>query len=442
MTQETRLGMFVLLGIGALVISILLLGNFQLQRTYKLHILFSDIAGLPNKAKVKIAGVEVGAVKDITLDGNQAKVTVWIRQGVAIHRDTRASVVATGIIGSKYLELTIGTPAEALLRDGDTVVGLDPVSIEKIISNVMKQVDSLAESLQGNGRRSVGENLSVTMENLRLISTSLRESLVDHEDRVGRIVKNIDQFTADVADITADNKADIRAAIRDVRSISERLNTMIAKVEQGQGTIGKLINDPEMGDNLKTAVQETKETVHQANKALRRLSQIETYWEYRLRQDAKQDVFRSDVGLKIVPRPGKFYYVGGTNLGSGDTNPSDPEEKNTIDLLLGREFGPVAIYGGAMRSCSGVGVKVKPLWKWDPWRRLEMTAEAYHFSRRTPVRRPKVNAGAKVAITKWGYLGAQFEDLYADTSLNTYLNLSFKDEDIGYMLGLIGLAKP
>ncbi|MEI8217465.1 MAG: MlaD family protein, partial [Elusimicrobiota bacterium] len=267
MTKETKLGIFVFAGIFCFILTIMVLGDFQFQRRYTLNILFHDIAGLPAKAKVKIAGVEVGSVKTIALDGNKAKVTVWLNRGIELHADTRASIVATGIIGSKYLELTMGSPSEKVLQKGDTITGLDPVSFDKLIADTMEQIASLVSSFKGTSGRSAGQNIADTLDNLRQISGTLKRAIADQETKVVDIVDNVNKFTGDLAEITADNKDDIRAAMKEIRSVAGKMDSILSRIDKGEGTIGKLVSDKEMGDNLKETFVELRETTHQAKQA-------------------------------------------------------------------------------------------------------------------------------------------------------------------------------
>ncbi len=440
MTQETKLGIFVLTGIICLVVSILLLGNFQFQRSYDLNILFSDIAGLPNKAKVKISGVEVGSVKNITLEGDNAKVTAWIKSDVKVHRNTRASVVSTGIIGSKYLELTTGDLNEPLLKDGDTISGVTPLSLDKVIADTMKRLDVIVASFQGVDGKNIGENLGVAVSNIRLVTDSLKKALADQEGRLVSIVANVDNITRDIAEITSANKDDLRATMKEVRAISERLERVMAKIERGEGTVGKLVSDDKMGEDLKVTLSELKETTTQAKKVMRRLNLIETHWDYTMRYDTKYKYVRNDLGLRIVPKPGKFYYLGGNNLGDKDTS-TDVEDKNTFNLLIGKEFGRGQVYAGAIRSKGGFGGRLAPFAS-EPLRRMQVTADFYDFGREAPVAKAQVNTGVRMELARWAFIGAQVEDVYYKSSLNAYFNVVIRDDDIAYILGVVGLAKP
>lgn len=442
MTKETKLGMFVFVGIFSFILTVMVLGDFQLQRRYTINILFSDIAGLPTKAKVKIAGVEVGTVREISLDGDKAKVACWINRGIVLHDDSRASIVATGIIGSKYLELTTGSSAARVLAGGDTITGLEPVSFDKLISDTMEQVGALVKSFQGTGGRTAGENIAESLDNLREITGTLKHALADQETKVVNIVGNIDRFTGDMAEITADNKEDLRAAIKDIRSFSQKMDSILAKIDSGEGTIGTLLTDKEMGVKLKETISELKDTAHSANQTLRRINLIQTDWDYRLRYDTTEGMPRHDAGLFIRPREGKYYYVGGSNLGDASSSVYDSQKMNTINVLLGRQWGVLDGYAGLMRSRAGVGMKVRPLRKTEPWSRVEVVAEGFDFQRGAPYNTPFYNVGARVQVTKWGYLGAQQEDISGANHSIVYGSVLLRDDDIAYLLGLVGLARP
>ncbi|MBN1621061.1 MAG: MCE family protein [Endomicrobiales bacterium] len=438
MNQETKLGLFVLVGIVGLLVTIILLGDFQFQGRYHLNILFSDIAGLPDKAKVKIAGVEIGAVKEISLEGNKAKVMVWIKRNVKIHSDAKASIVSTGLIGSKYLELTIGSEDAPVLKDGDVIVGVDPLSFDKVVQDVMEQLDAITKPFKGKTGKNIGDNLAKTLENMREVTDTLRVTLYAQEQDLKEIVRDFHTFTRNMAEISQD---DLKVAVSSIRNISEKLDRILDKIDKGEGALGRLMTDKEMGEDIKEAFKDLKETSNEAKKVLGKITLIETHWDYSLRYDGKYDLFRNDAGIRIYPRKDKFYYVGVSNISDDSATTTDPEETNTLNFLIGKHFGPAQLYGGLYRKTAGVGMKVKPLWKWEPWRRLEIVADGYDFSRRTPVHTPKVNLGLRLELMKWAYIGSQIEDPAYESNVNTYMNLVIRDDDIAYILGLVGLAR-
>lgn len=450
MNQETRLGLFVLIGAVCLIVSIILLGDFQFRSTYKINAIFDNVTGLPSKAKVKIAGVEVGGVKGVKLVNNQAKVIIWIKTGVEIHQGARAKIVSTGIIGSKFLELTMGDFEAPLIKQGDTIPGEKAMSLDDMVNNAMSELKKLVGGLSGEDGKGIGSNLAETVENLKEVTGTLKRAISDQEAKINDIVNNVHNFTADMADITGKNKDAINDTLADIRHAADNLDKILAKVQNGEGVIGKLTTDKQMGEDVQAAINDIKETSKEARKALHRISMIHTDWDFQMRMDSQNDVSRGDAGLRIWPRDDKFYYLGASNIGEKTDNVNDPETKSTFNLLLGKKYrtdtstdwrwAPVAIYGGIIRSKAGGGVAVRPLWKWDPLRRLEITAEAYDFPRKTPTSKAKVNIGGRVDVTSWLRAGVQMEDTYSAASVNSYVNVVIRDDDIAYILGLAGLA--
>ncbi|MFH0807115.1 MAG: hypothetical protein V2A57_01710, partial [Elusimicrobiota bacterium] len=77
-----------------------------------------------------------------------------------------------------------------------------------------------------------------------------------------------------------------------------------------------------------------------------------------------------------------------------------------------------------------------------PWNRLDVFIESYDFARVTAsgVKKPRINAGAKVKPAKWLALGSAIEDINEKSDVHTSVNLVLEDEDLSYLLGLIGLV--
>jgi phospholipid/cholesterol/gamma-HCH transport system substrate-binding protein len=450
MNQETRLGLFILLGAFCFVISVILLGDFQFRSTYKVNVIFDNVTGLPSKAKVKIAGVEVGGVKEVRLENGKAKVVAWIKSGVEIHADARARIMSTGLIGAKFLELSSGSSGAPVLKNGDTLHGEKPMSFDDIAEEAMGSLRKLVDGFTSKDGKNIGESLGEAVDNINKITGTLKRAIADQEQKINDIVNNVHSFTADIADITGKNKENINQSLADIRRAADNLDKILAKIERGEGTIGKLASDKQMGEDIQSAVNDIKETSRQARMALHRINMVHTDWDVTIRSDAQNDVSRGDFGLRIWPRDDKFYFLGANNIGDSADNATDPEAKNTISFLIGKKFkpaslmdwhwSPVTLYGGAMRSKAGAGIAVRPAWKWEPWRRLEITAEGYDFPRKTPVTKPKVNIGGRIEVTDWLRAGVQMEDTYSQANVNSYVNVTFRDDDIAYVLGLVGLA--
>jgi phospholipid/cholesterol/gamma-HCH transport system substrate-binding protein len=137
-TLEFVVGLFMLAGFGALVYLALELGEVPFLRqstTYMLKAEFDNVAGIKKGASVQIAGVPVGEVADIGLTSKEAAVlTFRVNKTLRVPSDTIASVKSQGIIGDKYIQLTLGGD-EKILKPGEVIKETESsVDFESLIS--------------------------------------------------------------------------------------------------------------------------------------------------------------------------------------------------------------------------------------------------------------------------------------------------------------------
>ena len=133
---ELVVGVFVLVGIVCLGYLSIKLGKLEMigGNRYDIEAEFNSVSGLKPGATVEIAGVGVGRVKAITLKEDRGSVTLAIRNDVNLYNDTIASIKTRGIIGEKYVSLSLGGSGEILRPGGrirDTESGLD---LEELVS--------------------------------------------------------------------------------------------------------------------------------------------------------------------------------------------------------------------------------------------------------------------------------------------------------------------
>ncbi|MBA2351622.1 MAG: outer membrane lipid asymmetry maintenance protein MlaD [Burkholderiales bacterium] len=141
-TLDLWVGVFVALGIGALLFLAVKVGNLSaisVSDTYEVHAHFDNIGGLKRRAPVKSAGVVVGNVVDINFDPERfdAKVTLGIDKRYPFTKDTTASILTSGLLGEQYLGLEAGADPESL-QPGDTLeLTQSAVVLEKLIGKFL-----------------------------------------------------------------------------------------------------------------------------------------------------------------------------------------------------------------------------------------------------------------------------------------------------------------
>ena len=124
-TLDLWVGIFVVAGIGALVVLAMKVGNlstYNVSESYQLQAYFSNIGGLKPQASIKSAGVLVGRVTGVTLDTEryEAKVVMSIDKRYQFPRDTFANILTSGLLGEQYIGLMPGGDTE-MLKGGEVI---------------------------------------------------------------------------------------------------------------------------------------------------------------------------------------------------------------------------------------------------------------------------------------------------------------------------------
>ena len=129
---DTAVGLFVLLGIACLAWLSIKLGKLEIVGGDYVPVRaeFASVSGLKEGASVEIAGVEVGKVDAIALNGHKADVMMGIRAGVRLQEDTIASIRTRGLIGDKFVNLSPGAsdrliPPGGKIRETESSVDLE-----------------------------------------------------------------------------------------------------------------------------------------------------------------------------------------------------------------------------------------------------------------------------------------------------------------------------
>ncbi len=148
-TIEISVGAFMLTGILALAFLAIQVSGINIhdsnRDTYKLYAHFSNASGLAERAKITVAGVVIGRVTHIVLDpkDNRAKVEMAIQKNVNyLTLDSIAAIQTAGILGEKYISISVGGDAD-VLKDGSEIVDTQSALVlEDLISKVLTSMGS------------------------------------------------------------------------------------------------------------------------------------------------------------------------------------------------------------------------------------------------------------------------------------------------------------
>jgi len=261
---EIKVGLFVLIGIIILSYMSLKVGKFDFgkKKGYSIDAYFDNVSGLNRDVPVEIAGIEVGSVDTIQLDKKRARVTMNLNSGISIPSDSRASIRTKGIMGDKFIEITPGTKRLQPLKDGD-VIGetYSPAGIDELIATIsdvaidIKKVSSSFGSVLGE--KDGESKMKGILENLNTTTESLNRMILNNEKRVESLLDNFYEFSKDIKESSRINKEYIHQIVVDMKYTTTQLknavssfSNIVEKVDKGDGSLGKLINDTKTIEDL------------------------------------------------------------------------------------------------------------------------------------------------------------------------------------------------
>ena len=284
------------LWVGIFVAAALIVGAFSvvflgasggiLNPRYRLVTYFDDVQGLVAGSPVRLAGRDVGTVEFVNfapLTGELPAVRVVLQVDEDIQdrvrSDSVARIATIGLLGDKYVEISMGTPFGRVLEDGEELASVSPLDLSMAVARGTEAIDNIA-TLAANVNRVVedfgeamgGRKLADVTGKLDAIVTEVQEGdgllhglIYDPYD--GSAVANVESTLATLEDIVDEvatgqgvlhqmiyGGADDQDVLRDALAAVARIDSIVAKIDDGEGTLGLLVNDPGLYQDLQSLV--------------------------------------------------------------------------------------------------------------------------------------------------------------------------------------------
>jgi phospholipid/cholesterol/gamma-HCH transport system substrate-binding protein len=265
LSDEARVGLMVTVSFTIFIILVGLLAKINVSQSgYKIRIFFGFLNDLSIGSPVKIGGgIKIGHVEAIRQTGEKTEVIVWIDKKYKLIKSSTFAIFTTGLIGEKYINVIVPPikDEDEFLSDGDKKYGIDPASFDQMMQTFQGFLQDksggqiLAEIFQNSNR--FVENLnSMVQENRYDVkkSVSTFKSMVASFSVQTRIlIDQLNHFTGNMAELSERNKAEISITLRNLSETTDHLNKIIFRIENGRGTLGKLLTDEEVYNNIKDA---------------------------------------------------------------------------------------------------------------------------------------------------------------------------------------------
>jgi phospholipid/cholesterol/gamma-HCH transport system substrate-binding protein len=258
-SPEAKVGVFVLIGFIILGYMSMKIGklSFSKNKGYELQVIFDSATGLAEDVTVEIAGVEIGRVKSISLKDGKALVVLRMHPNIVIKKDAKALIRTRGILGDKYVEIIPGSESAPDMQPGERIVRTAPVTDMDMLMNTLGEVaqdikvltNSLAKVIGGENREAA---LIAIIDNISEMTETLNQTVQANQEKIDTLVANLTDFSTTLKDVGTKNKEDFRGIIKNIRQLSGTMQTLVGdlseitgKINQGQGSLGQLINDDE-----------------------------------------------------------------------------------------------------------------------------------------------------------------------------------------------------
>jgi phospholipid/cholesterol/gamma-HCH transport system substrate-binding protein len=480
-SQAAKIGLFVVAGAAAgTVVYRTVSKDAGRGGGYVVHAYLNDATGIAKRSRVTIAGIAVGSVEDIRLEGGRARIDIRVRGDVVLHQSARLGVKSTSLLGENAVVLTegVGEPAK---KDGDEIGTLpENASVEDIkaqVARIGELVEKVAQQLALSvGSDQGGRNMSAILQNLadatEAINLTVRENRVvikdtlENIDRITlrsgpeleQILKNVHGITDDVKQLMAAQSGAagepgevrqtverINRASKSLESALQHIDSIAGRIDRGEGTVGKLTKD----DAVVNEVQGVAEGVNDYVDSLRRLQAV-----VGLRSDYNflANTVKNYVELRLQPREDKYYVIelindprGKTNFTQTDvstTNPNDPAQYRTVtttttdafrfSIQFARRIGPFTGRFGIKESTGGIGVDTHLLSN-----RFEITQDLFGFGEEV-MPRYRFWIGYEFLRHLWLIGGADHVLLGNRRDYFLGLQLRFTDDDLKTILPFSG----
>ena len=461
---------------------------------YRVHAYMPDVTGIAPRSRVMTSGIQVGYIERLSLEKGMARIDIKMRPEYPLYVDAAIGRRATSLIGESIIVLAPGTEGnERIPNEGEVkryISEPDIASLEAQIADILKDVKTVTNSLKNTvGSDNGQEQIAKILKNLADVTEQLNETVKENRAGVKQVITNVNNITGDSRGQIADILANVKQVTEDVRKMTaspgalgapgapgapgaegkpgelrstvERVNrasaslestlahadSIAARLDRGEGTLGKLTKDETLINEVETVVEDVGDFVGG-------ISRVQTVVGLRTDYNFLANTIKSYVELRLQPSEDKYYLIelvndprGKTSFEQVDvdtTNPNLPAHYRTttttttnsfrFSFQFAKRLGPLTGRFGIKESTGGIGLDLHLLND-----RFELRQDLFGFGEElSPRWRIAV---AYEFIRKLWLLGGVDDILNSDRrDYFVGLQLRFNDQDLKSVLPFVGGA--
>jgi phospholipid/cholesterol/gamma-HCH transport system substrate-binding protein len=465
---------FVVLGVTGSAYIIISADGLNEFNTKTYETILPDATGISTRSKVYLAGVEVGWVRSIKLENNEARLKIAFLKDVDIRRDAILSRKSSSVLGTAVLHLNPGLELSPILPPGGMIAADknsgDIGAVMELVQEMGGQVSQILRDFQDNQLAL----LSISLETFNSIAGKLDARSDAELERISRILESTALITERLERLLAEEdgagaSGDIYAALENIRQITD-------EIRQGQGNIGMAVYDDQLYTSLLTTVQRMEAAALTLQSTLDNINslaknadgvvsdagiivkkavglgvELDTYGRY----DMIAEQLRAGASIRLAPASNDRWYRVGvstapdgivyrrvkeTSTGGVSTVEDVTETRYSfaVDAELARRFGILTFHGGLLENTAGVGIDIQPI-RW-----VGLSGEVFNFRRGE---RPNLRGTLTLypffdpesdKPWNWVYLRGGVNNVLADQrDYFVGAGLRFTDSEIKGLVGLV-----
>jgi phospholipid/cholesterol/gamma-HCH transport system substrate-binding protein len=274
LSNEARIGIVVSAAVVIFVGGVLFLRGVDLRsRQYSLNVYYPNVNGLQTGDKVTVAGLAIGHVESMSLVGHRIAVNLSLQTKVHLPRDSKALLKSETIMGGKFIEITPGTD-KAILQNGDSLSGQYEADLSELtatLAPITSNVLGILENVNSTFDESTRKRIKGIIVDLGRSSAQLQRVIHAEGTHLETAVEDFAVFSRDLSHfartmdtMAVEQRANVDASMTSLRLVSDHaervstnleyttqsLNSVLAKLNSGKGTLGKLIHDERLYDDI------------------------------------------------------------------------------------------------------------------------------------------------------------------------------------------------
>jgi phospholipid/cholesterol/gamma-HCH transport system substrate-binding protein len=403
---------FAVLGIAGAALIILSSNGIGFYNTKIYEVILDDASGLSTRSKVYLAGVAVGRVTGLELNGNEARLKVAFLNDVEIRQDAIISRKPSSLLGTAVLSLEPGNGLSPIIPPGNLIRSVPPSgdlnAAMDMVGDLGGQLNLLLEEFRTNQLAL----LVVSLETINSIAQRIDTQSDIQLDQLSRILESAALLIERTERVLRDSEGGLSDSFSEVYAALANLRSITAEITGGSGNIGQAIYDDglyrsilattektedaaiklgETLDGISSLIKTTDVILNNAGEVVDKAIGLGISVDTNARYDVLAQTMRAGASIRLDPASNTSWYrVGVSSAPNGIANRTVKETVNSdgninredttetrysvaVDAELARRFGFLTLRGGIFESTAGLGVDLQPF-KW-----LSLSGEVFNF---------------------------------------------------------------